>query len=246
MIPHADIPVDDRGLLLGDGLFETMLALDGVLPHLAAHLDRLTAASRILSLPFERDEAERLCRAAAPAKGRFAVRLTLTAGSGGRGLDRPAEPITRLFATAAAAPETKTPAALHVSLVRRNEYSLTSRLKTLSYLDNVMARAEARSAGADEAVMLNTRGDLACAAAANLFWIKDERLFTPRLDCGALAGITRARLLAQHNVEEVAAGIEALETADAIFLTNSLIGVREVSRLEDRVFAPHPLLKGLL
>lgn len=242
---HDSIPIDDRGLLLGDGLFETLLAVDGVLPHLAAHLDRLVAASRILSLPFDRSEAERLCRAAAPASGRFAVRLTLTAGSGGRGLERPAAPAPRLFASAAAAPETTTPAAARIVLVRRSEHSVTSRLKTLSYLDNVLARAEARAAGADEAIMLNTRGDLACAGAANLFWIEGGRLYTPRLDCGALAGITRARVMAREAAEEVAAGPEVLERAEAVFLTNSLIGVRAVSRLDGRTFSPHALVDRL-
>ncbi|WP_454758853.1 aminotransferase class IV [Caulobacter segnis] len=240
------IPTDDRGLLLGDGLFETMLALDGDLPHLTAHLDRMAAGCAVLNLPFDSEEAERLVHEAAPAAGRFAIRLTLTAGSGGRGLDRPAAPVPVLFAKAAPSAPVTTPAALIVATARRNEGSPAARLKSLSYLDNVLARAEAVAAGVDEAVMLNNRGELACAAAANLFWIKAGRLFTPRLDCGVLGGVTRARLLAVHAVEEVAAGIEALETADAIFLTNSLIGVREVSKLGDKDFAPHPLVNTLL
>jgi branched-subunit amino acid aminotransferase/4-amino-4-deoxychorismate lyase len=246
MIRPDGVPFDDRGLLLGDGLFETMLAQDGALPHLTAHLDRMAAGCAVLNLPFDRAEAERLVRAAAPEQGRFAVRLTLTAGSGGRGLDGPAAPVPRLFATAAASAPVTTPASLVVATTRRNEGSPASRLKTLSYLDNVLARAEAREAGADEAVMLNNRGEVACAGAANLFWIVGERLFTPRLDCGALAGITRARILASRPVEEVAAGIEALEAADAVVLTNSLIGARPVSRLGLRTFAPHPLVGALL
>ena len=235
------ISQDDRGLLLGDGLFETMLAVDGVLPYLPAHLDRMAAGCAVLNLPFERSQAERLVREAAPAAGRFAVRLTLTAGSGGRGLDRPAAPVPRLFATAAPTAPPTAPAALIVAETRRNEGSPTARLKTLAYLDSVLARAEARAAGADEAVMLNNRGEVACAAAANLFWIEGGRLFTPRLDCGVLAGITRARLMASRPVEEVAVGIQALERADAVFLTNSLIGARPVSRLGDRTFGEHPL-----
>jgi len=245
MIPHDGIPGDDRGLLLGDGLFETLLAVDGTLPHLAAHLDRMAAGCEILTLPFDRAEAERLVRGAAPAAGRFAVRLTLTAGSGGRGLDRPAAPVPRLFATAAPSVPVTTPAALIVATTRRNEGSPAARLKTLSYLDNVLARAEARRAAADEAVMLNNRGELACAGAANLFWISQGRLFTPRLDCGALAGITRARILARHPVEEVAVGVEALEAAEALILTNSLIGARPVSQLGERMFERHPLVEAL-
>ena len=239
------IPDNDRGLLLGDGLFETMLARDGDLPHLAAHLDRMAAGCATLGLPFARAEAERLAREAAPAVGRFAVRLTLTAGSGGRGLDRPADPAPRLFATAAPSAPVATPATAIIATARRNEGSPASRLKTLSYLDNVLARAEARAAGADEAVMLNNRGALACAGAANLFWIAAGRLFTPRLDCGALAGITRARLLALAPVEEVATGVEALDHAEAVFLTNSLIGVRQVVSLGERSFAPHQRIEAM-
>ncbi len=245
MTADTAIPPEDRGLLLGDGLFETMLATDGAAPHLAAHLDRLAAGCRTLNLPFDRAEAERLVRGAAPADGRFAVRLTLTAGSGGRGLDRPAVLVPRLFATAAPAPPVTTPATLMVAETRRNEGSPAARLKTLSYLDNVLARAEARRAGADEAVMLNNQGQVACAGAANLFWIAGDRLFTPRLDCGVLAGITRARLLALHPVEEVAVGREVLEAADAVVLTNSLIGVRPVSRLGQRAFAADAFVEAL-
>jgi len=239
------IPQNDRGLLLGDGLFETLLAVDGDLPHLTAHLDRMAAGCAALDLPFDRAEAERRVRDAIPGEGRFAVRLTLTAGSGGRGLDRPAVPLPRLFATAAPSEPVVEPATAIVATTRRNEGSPASRLKTLSYLDNVLARAEAAAAGVDEAVMLNNRGEVACAAAANLFWIEGGRFFTPRLDCGVLAGITRARLLALEAVEEVAAGVEALDRAEAVFLTNSLIGVRPIARLGERVFAPHPRVEQL-
>jgi branched-chain amino acid aminotransferase/4-amino-4-deoxychorismate lyase len=240
------IPLDDRGLLLGDGLFETLLAVDGALAHLEAHLDRMAAGCVALGLPaLDRPAARALCLSAPPASGRFAVRLTLTAGSGGRGMDRPADITPRLVATAAPAPPVETPATLIIADTRRNEGSAASRLKTLSYVDGVLARAEARAAGADEAVMLNNRGEVACAAAANLFWIEGERVFTPTLACGVLAGVARARVLTLVEVAEVVADRARLEAADGVFLTNSLIGVRPVSRLGSRAFAPHPLTARL-
>ncbi len=239
------IPQNDRGLLLGDGLFETLLAVEGELPRLAAHLDRMAAGCAVLDLPFDRAEAERRVRAATPGEGRHAVRLTLSAGSGGRGLDRPAVPLPRLFAKAAVSALVTTPATAMIATTRRNEGSPASRLKTLSYLDNVLARAEAKAAGADEAVMLNNRGEIACAGAANLFWVEGGRLFTPRLDCGVLAGITRARVMALEAVEAVAVGPEVLDRAEAVFLTNSLIGVRALSRLGDRTFLPNLLVERL-
>ncbi|MDB5472478.1 MAG: 4-amino-4-deoxychorismate lyase [Caulobacter sp.] len=241
------VPHDDRGLLLGDGLFETLLARGGALEHWEAHLARLAAGCAALGLP-EPDgaAARRLCERAIEdaALSRAAVRLTLTAGSGGRGLDRPIQAQTRMFATAAASPAPVGPAALVTVTVRRNEHSPASRLKTLSYLDNVLAR---RQAGGAEALMLNTAGELACAAAANLFWVRDGRLLTPALDCGVLEGIMRGLVIARARakgiaVEEVRAGREALDGAESLFLTNSLIGVRPVSMLDGRAVAESPLV----
>ena len=249
------IPPDDRGFTLGDGLFETVLARGGELVRLDAHLDRLTAGCASLGLPPpDRGVAGALMRQAladAALQGaRAAVRLTLTAGSGGRGLDRPAEPRLRLVATAAPAPPPATPARLVTAKVRRNDQSPAARLKTLAYLDNVLARAEARAAGADEALMLNTRGELACAAAANLFWIVGGRLFTPALSCGVLAGVARGQVLTQAAgrgvaVDEVRAGREALDAAEAVFVTNVLVGVRPAATLDGRSFAPHGLVEQL-
>jgi branched-chain amino acid aminotransferase/4-amino-4-deoxychorismate lyase len=233
----------DRGFTLGDGLFETVLAEAGTLMHLDAHLDRLTAGCAVLGLPAPDREAAaaamREALAAAQLTGaRAAVRLSYTAGAGGRGLDRPETLKPRLVATAASAPKLTAPARVIVSSVRRNEGSPAAQLKTLAYLDNVLARREARAAGADEALMLNTRGELACAAAANLFWVAGERLATPALRCGVLPGIARARAMAAARrrgiaVDEVAAGPEILASATAIFLTNSLIGLRQVSGVGD-------------
>lgn len=247
------IPTDDRGLLLGDGLFETLLARDGDLVALGAHLRRLAAGCATLGLPPpDLGEAGRLMREAlAPfPAGRVAVRLTLTAGSGGRGLDRPEAPQPRLFATAAPAPPPPGPARLATVSVRRNAGSPASRLKTLAYLDNILARTEAKANGADEAVMLNTRGELACAAAANLFWLRDGGLETPALACGVLAGIVRGEVVAAAarmgvKVREVHSGPEVLAQAEAMFLTNSLAGVRAVATVDGRAFAPHPLVARL-
>jgi branched-chain amino acid aminotransferase/4-amino-4-deoxychorismate lyase len=215
----------------------------------------MAAGCEALGLPpLDVEAARALCLAAPGHAGladvRAAVRLTLTAGSGGRGLDRPAAPAPVLVATAAAAPVPATPVDLMLAKTRRNEGSPAARLKTLSYLDNVLARAEALAAGADEAVMRNNHGDLTCAAAANLFWVAGEALFTPALHCGVLEGIARGRVLAAAgrlgvDVHEVATGAEALDEADAVFLTNSLIGVRPARRFEEEAFGPHALVERL-
>jgi branched-chain amino acid aminotransferase/4-amino-4-deoxychorismate lyase len=251
----AAVPSDDRGFLLGDGLFETVLALSGRPLFLEAHLARLARGCAVLGLPAP-DEAvvaaavEAALHGANLTEARAAVRLTWTAGSGGRGLDRPPAPQPRLVVTAAPAPPPSGPASLVVASVRRNQGSPASRLKTLAYLDNVLARREASAAGADEAVMLNLAGEIACAAAANLFWLREGLLFTPALDCGALDGIARAQVLelaAAMGVDtaEAREGPVALATAETIFLTNSLIGVREVDRIDGRELPPHPLSAAL-
>jgi branched-subunit amino acid aminotransferase/4-amino-4-deoxychorismate lyase len=238
------IAADDRGFTLGDGLFETLLAERGELQHLDAHLDRLAAGCGVLGLPVpDRDEATQAMRDALAAAGlgdaRAAVRLNLTAGVGGRGLDRPDALRPVITATAARAVPPTGPARLVTVLVRRNDQSPASGLKTLAYLDNVLARAEARAQGADEALMLNTRGEVACGAAANIFWLDGGALCTPALACGVLPGVTRARVLVAARrlglqMAEIRELRSALDRAPAIFLTNSLIGLRSVVDLDGR------------
>lgn len=241
-VPYDGIPYDDRGLTLGDGLFETILARDGALVLFEAHLARMDAGCLALDLPPpDPEEALRLCQAAA-GPGRMAVRLTLTAGSGGRGLDRPAELQPRLFATAAPSPRPQTPVSLTTVSVRRNEGSPASRLKALSYLDPVLARHEA---GGGEALMLNNRGEVACAAAANIFWLEDDTLITPALNCGVLDGIMRGETLRAARtlglrVLEAAVPRAALNEADVVFLTNSLIGLRRVDSLDGKALGEAP------
>ncbi len=249
------IPSDDRGLLLGDGLFETLLWRDGALANAGAHWRRLAEGCAALGLPAP--DAATLDRAAAEAVARAsltglraAVRLTWTAGSGGRGLDRPEASRPRLLARAWTAPAAGGPVSLATVSVRRNEGSPVSRFKTLAYLDSVLARREARERGADEALMLNNRGEVACAAAANLFWVDGDRLRTPPLASGALAGTIRARVLAAAEalgvtVDLRVASMEEVSAADGLFLTNSLIGLAPVTRLDGQPVRGHALTRDL-
>ncbi len=248
------IPPDDRGLLLGDGLFETVLFKAGRPILWEAHIQRLSRACAVIGLA-EPDpmllarEAAKALAAAGLDVVRAAVRLSWTAGSGGRGLERTPLAKPRLIVTAAPTQRPDAPAILALSAIRRNETSPTSRLKTLAYLDNVLAREAARAAGANEALMLNGRGELACCAAANLFWLKGDRLFTPALDCGALDGIMRAQVLAAApalGLEpiEIRAGVQALDGA-AVFITNSLIGVRPAVSLDGRALGMDARVEAL-
>ena len=246
------VPADDRGLLLGDGLFETVLFRAGEPVLWDAHLARLRRGCGVLGLPppdpaLLANEAALALAAAGLLDARAAVRLTWTAGSGGRGLIRPEAPVPRLIVTAAASSKPLGDAAVITASVRRNAASPASRLKSLSYLDNVLARREAADAGADEALMLNTDGRIAGASAANLFWIAEGRLSTPALAAGVLDGIMRGAVIeAAHRlgapVQEVLTGPPI---AEAMFLTNSLIGIRRIARLDDAQIGSHPLLATL-
>ncbi|MBL8773120.1 MAG: aminotransferase class IV [Phenylobacterium sp.] len=248
------ITPDDRGFALGHGLFETILWDHHHPGHWDAHLDRMARGCAVLGLPKPdriacRDVVEAALEAA-DRPHRAAVRLNWSAGRGDRGLDPPSRPEPVLTASAAKLGPPPGPATLATASTRRNDRSAASRIKSLAYLDNVLARAEARAAGADEALMLNTRGKVACAAAANVFWIEGEVLFTPALEAGVLDGIMRAEVLRACRrlgvkVKQVrGARLERLQDAP-MFLTNSLTGVRPVARLDGRPVPASPLVARL-
>jgi branched-chain amino acid aminotransferase/4-amino-4-deoxychorismate lyase len=235
------VPADDRGLLLGDGLFETVLFKAGRAILWAEHIDRLARGCAALGLPAP--DADALGRTAAAAlasaglgEARAAVRLSWTAGSGGRGLDRPSHVKPRLIVSAAPSERPTSPAVLALSDIRRNETSPTSRHKTLAYLDNVMARRQARAQGADEALMLNSQGEIAGCAAANFFWIEDNCLRAQVLQSAQTVGLQPV---------ETRAGLEALRGVEGMFITNSLIGVRLVASLDSRVIGADPRIEPL-
>ena len=250
-----EVPADDRGFSLGHGLFETLLADARGLHDWPAHFARLARGCVVLGLPLPEEPA---CWAAVAAalqdaespSGRLAVRLSWSAGSGGRGLDLPERIEPRLIVVVAAIGPPPPSLTLATVSVPRNEQSPTSRLKTLSYLDNVLARQEARRLGADEALMLNTRGEIACAAAGNLVWVRGGELFTPALSCGVLDGVTRAKVLARAGdlgltVQEIAATRDELRDVDALAVANSLIGVCPVSQFDGESLSPSPQLAAL-
>ena len=242
----ARIDPRDRGFLLGDGVFETFAAADGYVYRLAEHLARLRAGAALLGIPVAADDDDvgRAVHAVLEAngltRGRAALRLTLSHGVGPRGLLAPAEPqpVMLLTATAASAPP-KTMTAVTVS-VRRNEHSPTASIKHISYLDNVIARNEAASRGAAEALMLNSAGNVAEASAANVFAIdSDGTLVTPALSEGALPGVTRRAVIelaagCDLDARETIVSVERLAEADEAFLTNSLIGVCPLVALDGR------------
>lgn len=233
----------DRGTLLGDGLFETLLVEDGRVVALAAHLDRLEASARALGFPdfgprrSEVREAIGALVAGDASASRRALRITFTAGEG-RGLARPAETVGRLVVSIGACPPA--PSSLAAALLdtpRVDPLCPTAGHKTTSTLRWVLARAEARRRGADVALVRTVDGDVVEGDAANLFLHVGETLVTPPLDRGVLPGIQRARLLRVARdqglaVEERGVDARELRSAGALFLTSSLIGVVPVVLLD--------------
>ena len=195
-----------------------------------------------------------------PPRKRLAavLRVTVTRGAGPRGLAPPEAPRPTIFMTLSPMPAArKTPLSLHVATAtRRNEHSALSRIKALPYLDNVLALSEARAHGADEALMLNTRGTIACATAANVFVVREGRLETPPVSDGALPGTMRALVLclakgAGLAPVENSLHVKDLAEADAVLLTNSISRVMEASScdgapLARRAGAAVERLRGLI
>ncbi len=247
----AGIDIRDRGFLLGDALFETLLARRGRIAFLDAHVVRLAAGANILGIPMPIPTGllAVACEMLLDANGltetpRVALRITLSRGPGPRGLVPPENPRPTLLITAVESPPPAGSLTAIVATPRRNALSPVSRLKATPYLDNVLAREEARARGADEALMLDTSGYLSCASVANVFLWEDGRLVTPAEDCGILPGVTRAaviELAPRLGIEIVEDMImpQRLARAEGIFLTNSLMGIVPLTRIETHELRPH-------
>jgi len=242
---EARIDPADRGFTLGDGLFETLRAYRGRPFRLADHLERLARAAAEIDLPLPLDapaiaEAVTEVLAANRLQDRdAAIRITLSRGTGPRGLAPPADPRPTLVISAVAyAPLPELCSATLVG-IRRNEGSPLSRMKSLAAMDNVLAAGEAAKRGAEEAILLNNGGRVACGARANLFALIDDRLVTPPISDGVLPGIARLVVLdlaaALHvAVEETALLPADLDRAREVLLTNSLFEIRSVGRFDGR------------
>ncbi len=245
----------DRGFTLGDGVFETMRAPRGRIFRLAQHLARLRmgAAVLALALPLDEELAAGLQRALAHLGEAPAImRLTVTRGiDKGRGIGLPTSSTPTVAIRATPASKRSSEAAVkgyraRISPIRRNETSPLSRIKSCNYGDSVLARLEAQRLGCDEAILLNGRGEVACATTANVFAVKSDKLWTAPVESGVLPGITRACILelaATLRVDSSAAPFDRdfLLHADECFLTNSASGVVPVTEIDGRaVGSGHP------
>jgi branched-subunit amino acid aminotransferase/4-amino-4-deoxychorismate lyase len=268
---QAVIPVNDRGFLLGDGLFETVRVANGKPFRFAQHLERMARGADFLKIkcPFTPDALRRFAGELI-GKNRMPeaiLRLTLTRGPGGRGYTPKADANPTLVMTLHAAPGAPStgpagcenvsgqPESALGAPLQWNLITSTFRIpagdplaafKTTSKILHVQARAEAVEQGADEALLLNTNGEAAETVSGNLFWVQDDTICTAPA-VGILPGITRAVVLEICRTLGIRTNQRAIRPDElkhraGIFITQSPLGIVPVFTMDGRPVAPSSLV----
>lgn len=246
----ASIPINDRGFLLADGVFETARLAGGKFFRLKQHLDRLreSAEQLRLSVPSDHDLIRIFHEIALRNALREAsLRITITRGSGGRGLDtKGAGPQTILVTLAPIAEDFLDRARRGWTLVtaktrRPSPESVPAQLKALGRVYSILAHLEAEAAGADDALLLSADGYIAEGPTWNFFWRTGMTVRTAALDLGILEGVTRSILLELaakrgYEVEEGRWNRAELDRADEAFVSMTSSGVVPIRSLDGRPF----------
>lgn len=236
---------NDRGLTLGHGLFETMLVKQKAVPLLHYHWQRLlssaaflqiempfcemTLQEMILNLTIENHLETKLASA----------RLMITDGESDRGIlpSAKAKP-NYVLSVDEYNPNNNNRYALTISKFIRNERSPSASIKSTSYLDNILARREAKQRGFDEALLLNSKDNVAECSIANVFFRFGGEILTPPVSDGAIPGVIREILLNNfantHNIHEQSIHKNDIHHADEMFVTNALMGIQSIARLDNR------------
>ncbi|GBG56499.1 branched chain amino acid aminotransferase [Sporomusaceae bacterium FL31] len=245
---QAKISAYDHGFLYGNGLFETMRAYAGRVFRCHDHIGRIIQSADFLGWDYSFSADELIQAVYSTLKVNdltdASIRLTISRGTG---LARPdavcSQPTLAVYAAPYQAPsadeyQTGWPAA--TASIRRNQTSPVCGIKSANYLDNLLARSEVKLKGAKEALLLNTDGLIAEGTIANYFFVMNGKLVTPHAESGLLPGITRAVVLELAAkipiVSEVRAIYpEEIKVASEMFITNSLLEIMPVNRLDDTV-----------
>lgn len=258
--PADGLPLPDRGLDFGDGLFETLLLSKGRPLFPERHLLRLGRGLEILRFP---DCLQRVQYCLDSAMEDLAtrdwpwtsLRITVTRGGGPRGYAAPLQSLPRVVLTATPLArdcgEMLAPAELAVSSPRWPTQPLLAGLKHLNRLEQVLAAGEARDRGVDEGLMLDQEGRVVSTVAGNLFLVRGDRLLTPQMDQCGIAGTRRALIMERWGpaeglvVEETQLDLSSLAAADEVFFSNSLLGLRPVGRINEQGWHRHPVCEAL-
>ena len=246
---EAKISVYDHGLLYGDGVFEGIRVYSSKIFELEAHLDRLWNSAKAirLQIPVTRDEITKAMYETVKANN-FTdcyIRLVVTRGVGDLGLDpkKCAKPsvfvISDLIAVYPKEMYDKGIAVITASVIRNHPNALSARVKSLNYLNNILAKIEANDAGVPEAIMLNHEGNVAECTADNLFIVRDGVVYTPTTYDGVLEGVTRKviiQLCAQLSIPLVEKTLQRhdLYIAEEMFLTGTGAEVIAVTKIDGR------------
>ncbi len=261
---QAVLSVFDHGLLYGDGVFEGIRAYNGRVFRVKEHLDRLyrSAQAIVLDIGMTFDQMQTAVLQTLRANGLkdAYIRLVVTRGVGDLGLDPKKCPSPTIFIIAdkiALYPEECYTKGLEINTVstrRNSSQALNPNIKSLNYLNNILAKIEAGVSGAREAIMLSLEGYVAECTGDNIFFIKGQRLVTPPAAAGALEGITRGAVMelapaVGFSVEERLFTPFDLYTADEVFLTGTAAEVIPVVKIDARPIGqgkPGPQTKRLI
>jgi len=253
-VEHARISPFDHGLLVGDGVFETIRVYGGEPFAWTRHLDRLAHSAAGLGLPVpDRDTLRAAACDVLSANGHDEARLriTVTGGVAPLGSERGTAGTTVVVASS---PLRAWPDSVRVVVVPwvRNDRGATAGLKTTSYAENVRALAYAHERDASEAIFANTRDELCEATGSNVFVVRDGAVATPPGSSGCLLGVTRALVLelcADLDIlcDEEALPIGAIADADEAFLTSTVREVQTITEVDGRAIpnAPGPVATRL-
>jgi len=238
------IPATDHGFLLGDGVFDSLIALDGSPVFLERHLRRLRHGIDRLGLSEVPSDSElgiaitQLLDASQLVDAR--LRITVTPGAGPSARVRGTAPVTVISATGLASPPESV--ALCTVPWARNERSPLAGIKSTSWGDNAMILRIAVDAGFDNALLCDSRGRLSECTTSNVFAVFDQHVATPSLEAGCLPGIIREVLIEDGIAEEVDLFPTDLDRATEVFVTSSTTGAVPVRRIDDRTFpVPGPV-----
>jgi branched-chain amino acid aminotransferase len=253
LVTEPLVSVNDHGLTVGDGIFETLKTINGKAVLLERHLARLQRSAQLLDLTIPSVDAIKIAISQLLAQEEIVksaigrIRITVTSGPGELGSIRSnGWTLVVVWSESKPWPES---AEVVISDIVRNERSPLAGAKTISYAENVLALNRARKLGSSEAILLNLAGNVCEGTGSNVFIVKNKVVLTPPVTDGLLPGITRNSVIEsipkQIRFSELSFTAEDLLYADEVFLTSTTRNIQPVTKINDNTFPIGPITKEL-